>query len=308
MNSDQLQLFLAIARHRSLSRAAVELGLGQATVSDRLRGLEDEVGTRLFDRRGRGVTLTPAGEAFLPYAERALEVLRQAAESARAARAGQQGQVSVAVTVTSGAYLFAPALVAFQQTHPQVEVRVRSVHSWDAPGVVLDGVAHLALISGPAVHPQIESLATFRSPLVLVAGRQHPLRAAGAPLTTEQLARQQLLVSYWGPASQRSLEQVRAAGQGQAGLWMELSPVELVKGMLAAGTGLSLVPALAVRRELDAGDLVTLPLVDETGGPARLPEWEITLIRHRRRPPNAAADALAQTLIEVLPRLTGRPG
>ncbi len=302
MNTDQLRLFLVIARHRSLSRTAVELGLGQATVSDRLRALETEVGAPLFERQGRGVSLTPAGEAFRPYAERGLEVLRQASEAARAAGAGQRGYVTVAVTVTSGAYLFAPALVAFQQQHPLVEVHVRSVHSADAPGVILDGVAQLALASGPFTHPQIESLASFRAPMVLVAGRQHPLARPGrGPVTLAELAREQMLVSYWGPASHLFLERVRAAGDGQAGLWMELSPVELVKGTLEAGTGVSLVPLIAVRRELAAGDLVPLVLAEPN---ARLPEWEISLIRPKRRAPNAAAEALAETLISVLGELT----
>ncbi len=301
MNTDQLRLFLVIVRHRSLSRTAVELDLGQATVSERLRALEAEVGTPLFERQGRGVTLTPAGEAFRPYAERGLEVLRQANEAARAARAGQRGYVTVAVTVTSGAYLFAPALVAFQQDHPLVEVRVRSVHSSDAPGVILDGVAQLALASGPLIHPQIEALASFHAPMALVAGRQHPLAQPGRAVTLADLAQAQMLVSYWGAASHLFLERVRAAGEGQAGLWMELSPVELVKGTLVAGTGVSLVPLIAVRRELAAGDLAALTLAEPN---VRLPEWEISLIRPRRRAQNAAADALAETLIKVLGELT----
>jgi DNA-binding transcriptional LysR family regulator len=307
MNTDQLRLFLSIARHRSLSRAAAEMELGQATVSERLKALEAEVGTALFARQGRGVSLSPAGEAFLPYAERALDVLRQAQQSARDASVGRRGQVTVAVTVTSGAYLFAPALVAFRNSHPGVEVQVRSAHSWDATGLILDGVAQLALISGPSVHAQVESLASFRSRLVLVAGRSHPLAAgAQAGVSLEELARQRWLVSYWGPASQAFLERVRAAGEGggdeaAAGEWMELSPVELVKGMLLAGTGVSLVPEIAVRREVAAGELVALAL---KAGARRLPDWEISLIRHQRRPPNAAADALAETLVRVLPGLT----
>lgn len=300
MNTDQLRLFLAIARHRSLSRAAVELDLGQATVSERLKALEIEIGSELFERQGRGVALTPAGQAFRPYAERALDVLRQARDAARAASEGRGGQVTVAVTVTTGAYLFAPALVAFQREHPGVEVRVRSAHSQDAPGLILDGLAQLALISGPDFHPQIESVATFSGRLALVAGRQHPLAGAG-PLTLAALAREQALVSYWGPASQAFWERVRAAGEGEAGRWMELSPVELVKGMLLAGTGVGLVPEIAIRRELGSGDLVKF----ELAGPAlRLPLWEINLIRRLSRPPNPAADALAETLIRVLPELT----
>ena len=111
-----------------------------------------------------------------------------------------------------------------------------------------------------------------------------------------------MLVSYWGPGSQAFLERVRAAAENRTGLWLELSPVELVKGMLLAGNGVSLVPEIAVRRELAAGDLIRLRLADSA---VRLPTWEITLIRHRRRSSNPAADALAETLRKVLPGVVG---
>src|SRR5258708_12270061 len=111
MNTDQLKLFLAIARHRSLSRAAAELELGQATVSERLKALESEVGTALFARQGRGVSLSPAGEAFMPYAERALDVLRQAQASPRDATEGQPGQVTVPTTAPPRLLLFPPPLL-----------------------------------------------------------------------------------------------------------------------------------------------------------------------------------------------------
>ena len=299
MTTDQLRLFLVIVQHRSLSRAAAELDLGQATVSERLRALENELNVELFERQGRGVSLTPAGETFKPYAERALELIRQGNDSARAASEGRGGQVSVAVTVTSGAYLFAPALVAFQREHPNVEVRVRSAHSWDAPGLILDGLAELALISGSVTQPQIESIATFHSPFALVAGKNHP--RATQRFTLSDLAREQFLISYWGATSQNFLERVKESAEGQTGLWLELSPVELVKGMLIAGSGVSLVPQIAVRRELASGDLITLALADST---LRLPLWEINLIRRAHRQPNPAADALTETLIKALPTLT----
>ena len=201
--------------------------------------------------------------------------------------------------MTSGAYLFAPALVAFQQQHPNVEVRVRSAHSWDAPGLILDGVAQLALLSGPIIHPQIETVTSFTAPLVLVAGKKHP--RASRTFALAELAQEQLLVSYWGPGSQAFLESLRVANGNKTGLWLELSPVELVKGMLIAGTGISLIPEIAARRELGAGELVTIGLADPAG---RLPKWEIALIRSTRRPPNPAAEALVETLKEVLPALT----
>ncbi|MBL8055940.1 MAG: LysR family transcriptional regulator [Anaerolineales bacterium] len=297
MNTVQLRLFLTIARHRSLSRAAAELGLGLATVSERLQALEGEVGAALFTRQRRGVLLTPAGEAFLAYAERALEILREGQTAAQSASQGERGQVTIAATVTSGAYLLGPALARFQARHPAIDVRVRSAHSWDAPGLLLDGLADLALVSGPPLNPQLETLAVFTRPLVVAAGRAHP--RAGQTFSLAQLAQENWIVTFWGPAAQRFLEQVRAAAPaGGGGRWQELSPVELVKGMLMAGSRVSLLPEIAAQREITAGELAALALDESV---PRRPAWEISLLRRRGGAPRPAAEALAATLIAEWP-------
>ncbi len=286
MTEDQLLAFLAVARHRSLSRAAAELDLGQPTISDRLRSLERELGASLVRRQGRGVALTSEGEAFLSYAQRVLEVLKQGKETVRAARTGSSGRVSIAVTVTAGAYLFAPALVAFQREHPDIDVQVRSAHSWESPGLLLDDVVQLALISGPIVHPQIETAQAYRSKLICVAGKDR----SGA-VSRPDLANDRLLVSYWGPAYQSFLEEVKASASDGGRQWMEISPVELVKGLLIAGVGVSIIPAIAARLELEAGTLIELPLSD-----GALPDWQIALIQRRHRSQPRAVTALANSL------------
>jgi LysR family transcriptional repressor of citA len=297
MTEDQLLAFITVARHRSLSRAAAELDLGQPTISDRLRSLERELGAALVKRQGRGVTLTPEGEAFLSYAQRILEVLKQGKETVRAAHTGSGGRVSIAVTVTAGAYLFAPALVAFQHEHPDIDVQVRSAHSWESPGLLLDDVVQLALISGPIVHPQIETIQTFRSKLICVAGAgrpalRHAVGQVSGGVSRSDLATDRLLVSYWGPAYQSFLEEVKACASDGGKQWMEVSPVELVKGLLIAGVGVSIIPEISARLELQAGTLIELPLSD-----ADLPDWHIALIRrsHRTQPPAAAALAKSLT-------------
>ena len=297
MTEDQLFAFINAAQYRSLSRAASELGIGQATVSDRLRALEHEVGAALIRRQGRGVALTPEGEAFLSYAQRAVDVIKQGKETVRAAHQGSSGRVSIAVTVTAGAYLFAPALVAFRQAYPDIEVQVRSAHSWESPGLLLDDLVHLALTSGTPVHPQIETVAEFHSRLALVARTDHPL--AHSRLTEIDLLDAQLLVSYWGPAYQRFLEGVKAARDEAPGHWMELSPVELVKGLLLAGVGVSIGPEVAVRSEMESGRLIQRELDDVS-----LPDWHIALSQRAHRATNAAADTLADTLKQLLPVLT----
>jgi DNA-binding transcriptional LysR family regulator len=219
--------------------------------------------------------------------------MKQGKESARS---GSGGRVSIAVTVTAGAYLFAPALVAFQKAHPDVEVQVRSAHSWESPGLLLDDVAHLALTSGAIVHPQIETVAEFRGRLTLVARADHPLARSGR-VTKADLLSEQLLVSYWGPAYQRFLEEVKAGNAPRR--WLELSPVELVKGLLLAGVGVSIAPEVAVKDVMGNRELAALTLAD-----AKLPDWHIALSRRARRAANPAADALASVLVEMLPNLT----
>ena len=295
MTEDQLLAFLSVARYRSLSRAASELDLSQPTISDRLRSLERELGATLVRRQGRGVALTPEGEAFHSYAQRALDVLRQGKENVRAAHTGSGGRVSIAVTVTTGAYLFAPALVNFQREHPDIEVHVRSAHSWESPGLLLDDVVQLALISGPIVHPQIETVKVFRSKLICVAGSAD----RAGEITRSALATERLLVSYWGPAYQAFLEEIKASSIDGGKHWIELSPVELVKGLLIAGVGVSIIPAISARLELQAGTLTQLTVTDAT-----LPDWQIALVRHSHRPANPAAELLAASLARTLETVT----
>ncbi len=297
MQRDQLQLFVLVARYRHLSRAAVELSIAQPTASDRLRALESEVGAPLVHRQGRGLALTRAGEAFLPYAERALEILREGEQAVWDERSGAAGRVIVAVTVTAGAYLLAPALVAFERANPQIEVQVRSAHSWDSPGLLLDEVVHLALLSGPVTHPMIETLQEFRGPLALIAAPGHALASRGS-IRRDELARERLLLSFWGAAYQSFLADLRKESGPESLLWLEVSPVELVKGMVAAGAGVSIVPAIAVRREIEAGELVRLHLEEEA-----MPDWQIALVRKRRRAVNPSVEKLVATLAEVLPGL-----
>ena len=161
---------------------------------------------------------------------------------------------------------------------------------------LLDDVVHLALTSGALMHPHIETVAEFRGRLTLVARSDHPL-AQQDRVTKTDVQSAQLLVSYWGPAYQRFLEDIKAGESPRR--WMELSPVELVKGLLLAGVGVSVVPEVSVREELGDQKLKALTLAD-----AKLPDWHIALSRRLHRASNLAAEALASVLVDVLPSLT----
>src|SRR5262245_41524867 len=149
MDLDQLTAFERIARERSFSQAAWELGIAQPTISARVQALEREVGGALFFRIGRRVALTDMGTMFLPYARRALEVLREGADAARSAQAGLGGRVTIGVLESLSGSFLGPALAHYQANAPRVELVVRAGRHEVLVGLVRDGVIGLALIAWP---------------------------------------------------------------------------------------------------------------------------------------------------------------
>lgn len=292
MTDEQLEAFLAVARLRSVSRAAEALRLAQPTVSDRLRALERDLGTPVVRRRGRGIDLTPAGRAALEPLRRAAAARTEARAALRAVAAGQTARVELAVSVTAGAYLVATALVAFRAAHRAVDVAVRSVHTDDALGLLVEGAVDLAVTSAPILHPRIDRLGSGRAAMVLVAGRGTAF-ARRRRYTAADLRAAPLRTSSWGPAYARFLEDVRAGTLPAS--WTETSPVELVKSLVEAGAGVSLVPRAAVRAHLESGRLVALRF---EGRP--LPAWQVHLSA-RRGPRPEAVEALTTALRAALP-------
>jgi DNA-binding transcriptional LysR family regulator len=125
MELRHLRYFLAIVGERHFTRAAGNLGIAQPPLSQQIRQLEDEVGTRLFTRTARGVTLTAAGEAFLPHAEAALREVERARTAARRISHGDLGTIRVGFTSAASLNPLVPAAISsFRTAYPDVELRL----------------------------------------------------------------------------------------------------------------------------------------------------------------------------------------
>lgn len=293
MTEEQLEAFLLVAELRSVTRAAERMGLAQPTVSDRLHALEREVRVRLLRRRGRGIDLSPAGIAAIPSLRRARTALAAARDAARGAALGVKGRVRLATTVTAGACFAAPAVAAFQVAHPGVEVHVRSVHTDDALSTLLDDEADLAITSGPLLHARVERLHRARHPMAFVAARHHPLARRRA-VPAAALCDVTLYLSAFGPAYRRFIDDLHR-GEPAPARWTEASPVELVKGLVAAGAGVAVVPAASVEAECADGRFVALELEGSA-----LPVWSVDLYRRRGEPPTPAEAAFSKELVHAL--------
>jgi len=302
----QIEAFLEVARRKNLSRAADALFVSQPTVTARLQSLEASLDEKLFVRTRRGMRLTEAGEAFLPYAERALQALEDGRERLGDLRRGAAGKLVLGAPPTVSAYALPLVLGRFTDEHPSVRLVLKSGTSEEILDMVLQDHVQVGLIRALS-HPEVDSVQVYSDTLVLIAGPSHRLAAARRARLTDLAG--EALILFGRSSSYRDFTSAvfRQAGVLPGGV-MELDNIEAAKKMVERGLGVSLVPHSAVIAELAAGTLRLVALTD--GAPA---QRDIVAVRRRDAgPPSGAVAAFMRLLVELRPQLeqgaaTGTP-
>ncbi len=260
MELNQLETFLAVAEERSFSRAAARLNRTQPAVSQVIKKLEQGVGERLFDRAARDGALTASGTLLRDYARRLLALRREAASALGELKTLERGELQLAANEYTCMYLL-PALDAFRRTAPHVHVAVNRTLASRIPDELNLRTFELGVISFRPDPEQFRSIAVYGDSLDLIVSPRHTLarreRIAIADLGSE------LFVAH-NVASPLRRKVIEAFQRYRTPLNMaiELPTIEAIKRFVAMGNGVALVPHLTVARDLEAGDLVRVP-VDE---------------------------------------------
>lgn len=256
----QLEIFVEIVRLGSVVRAAEALHLTQPAATLRLRSLERALDARLFERTTRGMRLTDAGRATLPYAQRAVRAAREMRSAVEAIRRGAAGRLDVGCSPAIGAYLLPDALLQFRVRRPDIEVAVRTGHSEEILRLVLDGDVRVGLVRNLR-HPEIAARLLTEDDLVLAAAPGHRFATAGRASAAE--IGQEGLILFDRASSFYELTQTLFARVGVLPrIAMELDSAEGAKMMVAKGLGVALLPAMAIARELEEGRLVHVHVDD----------------------------------------------
>jgi LysR family transcriptional regulator, low CO2-responsive transcriptional regulator len=279
----QLQIFESAARTLSFSRTSELVHLTQPAVSMQMKQLEHLAGLPLFERIGRRLHLTEAGEELARHAREVLRALEQADDALAALRGLQGGRIRVAVTST--AKYIAPKLVAlFTKRHPEVALRL-SVANRDA---VIQALAanevDLAIMGKPP--DALDTVASFFAdhPFVVIAAPDHPLaRRRSVPFSA--LAPEVFLVREPGSGTRGAMERFFAEHGVEIRIGMVLESNETIKQAVMAGMGLSFISRHTVGLELAAGELA---LVHAPGLPV-MRAWNVVRLAAKRLGPAAQA-------------------
>jgi DNA-binding transcriptional LysR family regulator len=280
----QISAFVEVARHRNVSRAAEALFLTQPALTARLQGLERDLGAPLFVRTSRGMKLTGAGEAFLPYAVRALDVLADGRMQVNALERGGAGRLTIGAAPAVGTYVLPGLLKRFAESHPRVEVRVRTGHSEEVLDLVLREQVEVGLVRALR-HRDITSTPLYQDRLILVVEPGHAFASSGR-IRLDEIADQQLIL-FDRTSSYHELTSAlfRRAGVSPAGV-MELDNIDAAKKMVEQGFGVALLPHTSVVDEVAAGRLAEVAI--QGAEPVRR---QIVAIRRRDAGPATGAVA-----------------
>jgi len=298
ISSRQLDAFLALAEQRSFTRAAAQCHLSQPAFSALIRTLEDDLGLRLFDRSTRHVDLTGEGENFSEAARRIRAEIDSALASMRDAATLKRGRVAIALLPSLAAGWLPEVLAGYHAAHPGIELEIADVLSERCIEQVSTGKADFALAAIRADTPELQAEPFCADDFHLVCPIDHPLaqqrRLALADLAAWpfiHLARtssvRQYLEAAFHPQAMHTL--------------MEVEQLATVMGMVRAGLGISVVPALTLFHFNQPG-LVTRPLA--LPGLMR----QIFLVRRRDRSLSVPAQALHAQMMELRPTSLARSG
>jgi LysR family transcriptional regulator, cell division regulator len=257
MELTDLLTFATVARTGGITRAAEALNTVQSNVTQRIKALEGEIGTALFERHSRGMTLTGAGRRLLPYAQKMAALSREALLAARD-DGEAKGPLAIGSMETTAAVRLPAVLASFHRRYPAVNLTLRTATTAELAAAVLDGTLDGAFVTSPIDHPELTSVIAFREELVLIAARRFDSLAFLRADTPE--SGPTALVFRVGCTYRHRLENLFATlGWPSAARW-EFGTLDGMIGCVAAGMGVALLPRAVVERSELAKQISVLTL------------------------------------------------
>ena len=278
MHPRLLKTFLAVARHRNITRAAREVHLAQSSVSDQIQSLESELGVTLFTRSRQGLELTAAGAALKPYAEEILQLADEARIAVEATTGTTAATVTIGALETIAAVKLPQWLAAFRSDHPEIGLRLKIAGSDALLHQLEESEIDVAFcFDKGGLDERLARRPISAEPLVLVASAENAAAARQG-----DLAAMRFVVTETGCVYRHLFDTAFAeTGMPAPELAAEVGSIGAIAGLVAKGVGMGLVPRLAVTEALDRGEVVEVPWPGSTRTASLVMVWR----RRRVQPP-----------------------
>ncbi len=272
MEIKQLKTFKTVADHLSFHKAAQAIHYAQSTVSAQIMALEDDVGVPLFERLGRQIILTEAGENLYQYACKMID-LEEAARSELLERAQMAGALTIRVPESFCVHRLPQVVAAFHAEMPEVTLHFITCAQEGLKRDLRKGLTDLAFLLTDSIQSgdlNFDILGTEK--LVFVAAPNHPIHTKGI-LDISMLADQTILLSRVDCSYRQLLMQSMQAAQTKPKKMIEFNSVAAIIACVQQGLGLTLIPQVAVKNEIKTKKLIALPWSEGDFEVAQLMIW-----------------------------------
>jgi DNA-binding transcriptional LysR family regulator len=262
MADRRLQVFHAVARQRSFTKAAEALFMTQPAVTFQIKQLEEHFNTRLFDRGHGHIALTPAGDIVLDYAERILGLSAELDTRVKELTGEVAGALLIGASMTIAEFLLPQVLGEFRARHPKVLPRLVVANSETVESRVAEHTLDLGFIEAPSHVPTLVSDVCAEDELLVLCAPSHPLAKLGS-VKPAQLLKHAFVSREPGSGTREVTDSYfRSAGISPDSLdtVMELGSPEAIKGLVSTGLGFAIMSRATVAKEIRLGQLAALPL------------------------------------------------
>lgn len=261
MELRQLKTFQAAAAALSFSGAAETLSYAQSTVSSQIQALEQELGVQLFDRLGRQVILTTAGQRLLDYTDQILK-LTDEAQQVVAGSEIPAGTLTIGAPESLCVYRLPPVLRRYRDRYPSVRLVLQPGSCPDLRRATREGHADVVFTMEPHVHSDELHVEVLRTePLLILTHAAHPL-ARQPEVHASDLQGEPVLLTEATCSYRQMFEQALQRADVRPSAELEFNSVEAIKQCIIAGMGIAILPEVAVAREVAAGEMAALNWVD----------------------------------------------
>ena len=296
MELSQLRTIVNVSELGSLSKAADRLHIAQPALSRQVRMLEEELGTRLFERHGRGMVLTETGQDVLRHAYRVLSGIQEIRSCAADADASLKGHVSIGLPPTAADILTVPIVKAFKGRHPEATLRIVSAYS----SYILDwlhrGDVDVAILFESTTAKSLVSDPLIEETLHLI-GPRHANLSPKQPVDFSSLRTQKLLLPSSGHSLRRLLDDCTKGLGFDLNVHTEVDNFSALKNLVKAELGMTILPIAPIHEDIASGELSYAPLTKPV--PSRRLMMSFPADRPATKLARFAGDVLSSTVADL---------
>lgn len=252
-----LEVFLSVAKHLNYTRAGEEVNLSQPSVSVRIRQLENELGTKLFEQLGKKVSLTEAGLVLIPHARRVLTAVENAQAAVDELLGLERGTLRIGASTTPGMYLVPQVIARFHDRYPKIEIHLGIKDTQQIEESVIRNEFDFGFVGGHLVGDEVEVFPWLTDELVLIVAPDHPL-AKKRSIKSVELRNEKFILREPGSATRAAISNHLENSGLEIDLVMEMENPESVKKAVQSGRSIAFISRFAVEAELKTKSLIAI--------------------------------------------------